>query len=200
MLLIEDIEELIHFIRFFIEKIASKKEEEIKEYNFLEKINAEGIFISLVNYKSQKRIFSCGYPRLPLSFKEAIENICTNIFLQLLASNIQNIQDILKEIIFEISFVKNLEYVKIDKPMEYTKKINVVKEGIMIQRNFYIASILPQVALENNWDVVSTLAECSMDAGLPADVWMEKGTNIFKFQVDVYREIKPYGKIIKIEI
>jgi uncharacterized protein (TIGR00296 family) len=200
MLSNEDIKKFIIFIRSFIENLAFEENiENINEKEFIKNIDMDGIFISLINYESGERILYYGYPKAFFPFEDIIKSICVNIFLQLLASNDQ-IQNILKKTVFELTFIKNLECIKVDKPIEYIKKINVIKEGIIVQRGFYIASILPQVALENKWDAISALAECSMNAGLPADIWMRKDTNVYKFQVDIYKEVSPYGKIIKIEI
>lgn len=200
MLSNEDIKKLIIFIRSFIENLAFEENiKDINEKEFPKNIDTDGIFISLINYESEERILYCGYLKAFFPFEDIIKSICANIFLRLLASNEKN-QDILKRKVFELTFIKNLECIKVDKPIEYIKKINIIKEGIIVQRGFYMASILPQVALENGWDVISTLAECSMNAGLPADIWMRKGTNVYKFQVDIYKESRPYGDIIKIEI
>lgn len=61
--------------------------------------------------------------------------------------------------------------------------------GIQIVRDGRSGCYLPQVAAEQGWDVETYLSHCcAHKAGLPADAWRDKNTEVFIFTVEKIAE------------
>lgn len=65
--------------------------------------------------------------------------------------------------------------------------IRIGTDGVVLRKNGRSAVFLPQVALEQGWDLETTLTHLSTKAGLPADAW-KKGAVFLTFQADVFGE------------
>ncbi|MEM3381911.1 MAG: TIGR00296 family protein [Candidatus Bathyarchaeia archaeon] len=83
-------------------------------------------------------------------------------------------------------------------PEEIPKRIVIGVDGLIVSRGSKRGLLLPQVAVEWNWDQEEFLANCSMKAGLPPDGWLLKGTKVFKFQAEIFREKGPNGPVEKV--
>ncbi|UCE58511.1 MAG: AmmeMemoRadiSam system protein A [Phycisphaerales bacterium] len=61
--------------------------------------------------------------------------------------------------------------------------------GIMIRRGARTGCFLPKVALEYGWTTEEFLSNCcATKAGLSADAWRQKDTEVFLFTADVFSE------------
>ena len=64
------------------------------------------------------------------------------------------------------------------------KDIIIGKHGMILEKNRRSAVFLPQVAVEQNWDLATTLTHLSYKAGLPPDAWKENAEFlVFEAQV-----------------
>jgi len=89
----------------------------------------------------------------------------------------------LPEIEIEISVLTPLK--KISSPDE----IELGKHGVLIKRGFSTGVFLPQVATETGWTKEEFLSNlCAHKAGLPADAWKDKNTEIYLFSAEVFSE------------
>jgi uncharacterized protein (TIGR00296 family) len=68
------------------------------------------------------------------------------------------------------------------------KEIEVGKHGIYIKSGFYSGLLLPQVAMEYNWDRETFLSQTCRKAGLNIDEWKKKNTEIYIFSADIFGE------------
>jgi len=84
---------------------------------------------------------------------------------------------------YEISVLSTL------KKVDSWKDIEIGKHGVRIVRGLRAGVFLPQVATENNWDLDTFMSVlCTQKAGLPADCWKDKGTEIYVFTAQVFDE------------
>lgn len=89
----------------------------------------------------------------------------------------------LKDIKIEISVLSALE--RIESP----EKIKLGTHGVLIKRGFQSGVFLPQVATETGWSKEEFLSYlCAHKAGLPADAWKDKNTEIYIFTAEVFSE------------
>ena len=89
----------------------------------------------------------------------------------------------LNDLTFEISVLSPLKRVKnID-------EIEVGKHGLYIVHGYNSGLLLPQVAVEYEWDRETFLQETCHKAGLPPQVWMDKETEIYIFSADYFGDI-----------
>ncbi len=82
----------------------------------------------------------------------------------------------------EISVLSPIEEVK------GTSDIVIGRDGIIISSGRRSGLLLPQVATENNWDLLQFLEHTCYKAGLPPDAWKWKDTKIEKFSAQVFGE------------
>jgi len=94
----------------------------------------------------------------------------------------------LDEVVFEVSVLGNLKEIK------DVNEIKVGRDGLVIEKGNNKGLLLPQVAVEFNWDKEEFLDQCCLKAGLDDC----KGAKIFKFSCDVFKEESPNGKVVKV--
>jgi MEMO1 family protein len=73
----------------------------------------------------------------------------------------------------------------VPRPIDYYNEIVLGKHGIILQKEGRSSVFLPQVALEQGWDLETTLTHLSTKAGLSATAW-QKGTQFFVFEAIVW--------------
>ncbi len=72
------------------------------------------------------------------------------------------------------------------KKIKSIDEIEVGKHGLMINKGYNSGLLLPQVAIEHNWDRNTFLEHACIKAGLDADVWKESDAEIFIFSAEVF--------------
>ncbi|MFA5099969.1 MAG: AmmeMemoRadiSam system protein A, partial [Candidatus Omnitrophota bacterium] len=88
----------------------------------------------------------------------------------------------LKDIDIEISVLSPMERV------DSADKIEMGVHGVLVRRGFNSGVFLPQVATETGWSKEQFLSElCSQKAGLPADAWKDKTTELYTFTAQVFK-------------
>jgi len=106
----------------------------------------------------------------------------------------------LDEVVFEVSVLTPPQQVKVKDPKEYSSKIKVGRDGLIVERSFYKGLLLPQVPVEWKWDEETFLCQCCLKAGLPPDSWLLDGTKIYTFRAIIFEEKTPRGEIVRKEI
>jgi AmmeMemoRadiSam system protein A len=90
----------------------------------------------------------------------------------------------LKDIDIEVTVLTPLELCH-----DPLKEVVAGKYGVVIRRGGRSGVFLPQVATETGWDTKTFLSECCTEkAGLPADAWQDKGTDVYRFCGQVFAE------------
>jgi uncharacterized protein (TIGR00296 family) len=101
----------------------------------------------------------------------------------------------LDNVVFEVSILTPPQVVEVEKTSEYTSKIKVGEDGLIIEKGISKGLLLPQVPVEWKWNEEEFLCQCCIKAGLPPDCWLLKGTKIYKFQAIIFEEEKPRGEV-----
>lgn len=101
----------------------------------------------------------------------------------------------LDNIIIEVTILTKPELIKVDKPEEYLSKIEIGRDGLIVEQGFFKGLLLPQVPIEQGWDKEEFLSYTCMKAGLMSDAWFNENTKILKFCGQIFTEIEPRGKI-----
>ncbi len=78
-------------------------------------------------------------------------------------------------------------YDKAPVPVKSYHDIQLGRHGIVLEKNGHRALFLPQVAVEQGWDLEETLRHLSLKANLPPDAWKE-GTSFSVFEAIVFGE------------
>ena len=73
-------------------------------------------------------------------------------------------------------------------PVDDIEKIEVGKDGLVVERGFHRGLLLPQVAVEWSWDKYEFLENTCQKAGLPTNAYEKKDTKILSFRAQVFGE------------
>lgn len=106
----------------------------------------------------------------------------------------------LDEIVVEVSVLTPSQLIEVKDPLEYPQKIRIGEDGLIIERGWNRGLLLPQVAIEWNWNEEEFLSQCCIKAGLPPDSWLMPGTKISKFQAIIFEEESPNGNVRRMRL
>jgi len=138
----------------------------------------KGVFVTL---KKQGRLRGC------IGHMQSPEPLYRNVSQTVLSSAFgdhrfnQLTQEELKDVTIEISVMSP------QREIESWKQIVLGRDGIIIEKNGKSSVYLPQVALEQGWDIETTLNHLSEKAGLKTDDWKE-GCKFTTFTAQVFGE------------
>jgi len=103
--------------------------------------------------------------------------------------------DELDKILVKVSLLTEPKLLKVNSPLEYPKRIKVGRDGIIVKWTLGSGLLLPEVAVEFNWDSEEFLTQACIKAGALPDQWLKKDTEIYTFQTVIFEELEPKGEI-----
>jgi uncharacterized protein (TIGR00296 family) len=101
------------------------------------------------------------------------------------------------EVLIEVSVLDEPEIIQVKNPREYPKAIKIGEHGLIVEGFGTSGLLLPQVAVEWNWDAEEFLSQCCMKAGLPPDMWLTKEVRISRFTAQIFTELSPGGEVVE---
>jgi len=180
------------FARVVIESQLMKTKQNKPELSmiFQEK---RGVFVTIHSHPEHELRGCIGipYPVMPLKsaiIEAAKSTIRDPRFLPLSKKE-------LNHIIVEITILTKPELLIVKKPELYPQHINIGKDGLIINHKGRSGLLLPQVPVEQDWDVEEFLSQICFKAGLPPDTWFEEDAEILTFSGQIFTEILPNGAI-----
>jgi uncharacterized protein (TIGR00296 family) len=153
-----------------------------------------GVFVTLNTYPDRELRGCIGYPEPVMPLAEAVLDSAVSAaardprFSPVTATE-------LSRIVVEISLLTPPEIVRVRDPRQYLKEIVIGRDGLIADNGFGRGLLLPQVPVEQGWDVHEFLDRTCMKAGLTAAAWTEKGTKIYRFTAEIFDELEPGGKV-----
>ena len=72
---------------------------------------------------------------------------------------------------------------------------DVTRHGIIVEKGWRRALLLPKVATEQGWDATKTLEMVCWKAGLPSDAWRDPSARLQVFTAFDFGEAKPGGPL-----
>jgi len=157
--------------------IDSKKTEKFSE--------KQGVFVTLEKNGQLRGCIGFPEPYLPL-YRAIIESARSAAFSDPRFSPLKESE--MADIKIEISVLTVPELIKVKKPEEYLKKINIGKDGLIIRSSFGSGLLLPQVFIEYKCDSEKALMMLCRKAGLSYDAWKSPASKIYKFQAEIFHE------------
>lgn len=88
----------------------------------------------------------------------------------------------------EVSVLTKPKIVEVDSYDEYLDVLKVGTDGLIIENMYHRGLLLPQVPIEQNWDIKTFLENLCYKAGLHKDAWMDENTKIYNFQAQIFEE------------
>lgn len=88
----------------------------------------------------------------------------------------------------EVTVLTKPELINVERPEEYLSRIKIGRDGLIVESGYNRGLLLPQVAVEWEWDVKEFLENTCTKAGLEKDAWMDLETKVYRFQGKIYSE------------
>lgn len=152
-----------------------------------------GVFVTLYSYPEEQLRGCIGLPYPKKQLWQAVINGAVSAAMSDPRFPSVNARE-LSEITVEVSVLTEPKEVK---QSELPEKIEIGKHGIIIKRHNQSGLLLPQVAVEYNWDKETFLDQTSVKAGLYEGAWKLEDTSVELFSAQVFKEKKPAGKIVE---
>jgi uncharacterized protein (TIGR00296 family) len=153
-----------------------------------------GVFCTLKTYPDHHLRGCIGYitPELPLA--EALIDAAINAatrdprFPRVSTEELENL-------VIDITILTPPVLIEAAKPEDYLEKIQIGRDGLVIEQGSSRGVFLPHVPVEQQWDVEEYLVHLSNKAYLPANAWKKPDTKIYSFQGENWGELTPQGEI-----
>ena len=108
--------------------------------------------------------------------------------------------DELPNLTFEVSVLTQPSKVSVVSPKEYREKVVVGRDGVIVRWMRGSGLLLPQVPVEEKWDIDTYLSYACMKAGATPDLWLSGQIELSTFQAIVFEETAPAGPVRKLSL
>ncbi len=94
----------------------------------------------------------------------------------------------------EVSLLTPLELVPA-KGGALVEEVTVGVHGLVVESGMARGVLLPQVPVEQGWDVSAFLSHTCMKAGLSPGAWLGEDILFYRFSAEVFEEVEPRGEV-----
>lgn len=176
---------LIQIVKDVISARLNFEDYTISEDLKLEFSAKSGVFVTL--YINSELKGCIGFPRPILPLYEAVINSA-------IAAAFEDIRfepitlDELDNLKVEISILTEPKLIEVKDPKEYFELIKIGRDGIIVEEDFEYGLLLPQVAVEQNWNSIEFLENACLKAGLDENEYKNKECKIYIFSAEIIKE------------
>jgi uncharacterized protein (TIGR00296 family) len=194
---LQDGKYLVDVARKTIEKSVEAGAVVVYETKAAERLKEkQGVFVTILKYPSKELRGCIGLPRPERPLIVAIKEAATNAALADPRFN-QVKPEELDNVVVEVTVLTPPELIKVDKPQEYSKHVEIGKHGLMVEFGDRSGLLLPQVATEMKLDAEQFLSETCYKAGLGFSDWLNPNIKIYRFEGQIFAEKEPRGEVVE---
>jgi uncharacterized protein len=99
----------------------------------------------------------------------------------------------LDNLIFEVSVLSKPVLIQIENTDVSLSKIVIGRDGLILESRYGSGLFLPQVPVEQKWNVREYLTNLCCKAGAPSDAWLLPDSKLYTFCSLIFREKLPNG-------
>lgn len=154
-----------------------------------------GVFVTLNTFPDHKLRGCIGIPEPVMPLKNALASAAKSATKDPRFNKLEIYE--LKKIVIEITILTKPEKIVVNSPKEYMDQVKIGRDGLIVEQGFFKGLLLPQVPLEQKWDLEEFLSNTCMKAGLLPDAWLDAQTKIYKFEGQIFSEVEPKGQIME---
>jgi uncharacterized protein (TIGR00296 family) len=158
----------------------------------------QGVFVTLHTFPDHELRGCIGIPLPVMSLQEALVEASCGVTQDPRFPPLRGNE--LDAVVVEITVLTKPQRITVKQPGDYPKHIVIGQDGLLIEQGFYKGLLLPQVPVEQEWDVEEFLSNACMKAGLTPDAWLDTATKVSKFQGQIFSEKKPNGPVEEIQL
>lgn len=96
--------------------------------------------------------------------------------------------DEFEEVDIEISVLTKPQIIDVENYSEYLSAIEIGSDGLIIEKGFNKGLFLPQVPVEQSWNIEEYLTNLCYKAGLAGNSWMDDDCKLYSFQAQIFSE------------
>jgi len=197
MLNLEEGALLVKLARTAVKKFSKNQSLELEKTENNKLNEKHGVFVTIKKF-SDKSLRGCIGLISSILLYEGVQHAAISAafkdsrFLPLEKNELENV-------IFEVSvmteptlvFGKNLD--------EWKKNIEIGHDGLIISNKPYGGLLLPQVPIEQEWDIDKFLCNLCYKADMTPEFLSDENTKLWKFQCQIFTEREPSGKIEEVK-
>jgi hypothetical protein len=100
-----------------------------------------------------------------------------------------------KSLVIEVSILGLMEAIACRSPEELLKEVVIGRDGLVVAGSGSNGLLLPQVPVDEGWNVEDFLKGVCMKAGLSPSAWRRPGLSFWRFSSQVFAEETPAGEV-----
>ena len=154
-----------------------------------------GVFVTLNKTHSRELRGCIGFPYPELSLSNATIKAAIYAATEDPRFDPVSLVEFQKSIVLEVTVLTPPQTLEIKDRKKLPEQIQVGHHGLIVEGHGASGLLLPQVAIEWNWDSTDFLSNCCLKAGLPPDCWLLNGTTVKIFEGEIFGEITPGGDV-----
>ncbi|MFQ6009497.1 MAG: TIGR00296 family protein [Candidatus Aenigmatarchaeota archaeon] len=146
-----------------------------------------GIFVTLFKkmsgFRQLRGCIGLAYPEKPLvegCVQAAIAVLKDDRFPAIKLEDVDSIE-------VEVSVLTEPTRMTVEKPEDYLEKIEIGRDGLIIKKGIMSGLLLPQVPVEQAWDVQQYLNNLCIKAGLSENTWLDPAAEIYRFKSQIFK-------------
>jgi uncharacterized protein (TIGR00296 family) len=101
----------------------------------------------------------------------------------------------LDQVIFEVSVLTKPSLIRVDISDVSLNKIVIGRDGLLLESVYGSGLFLPQVPVEQKWNIREYLTNLCYKAGAPPDTWLLPDSKLYTFHSIIFREKLPNREI-----
>jgi uncharacterized protein (TIGR00296 family) len=104
------------------------------------------------------------------------------------------------KIVVEVSVLTTPKLINVERREDLLNVIKIGRDGLIVEKEMRRGLLLPQVPVEENWDVETFLKYACLKANLPPDAYLDPRTKIYSFSARVFKEKTPRGPVVEVHL
>ncbi|MEM3790397.1 MAG: TIGR00296 family protein [Thermoproteota archaeon] len=158
-----------------------------------------GVFVTLNKQENEREeLRGCiGYPEPIMKLSEALVEAAIAAATEdprFLPVELEEME----KIIVEVSVLTSPKLINVERREDLLNLIKIGRDGLIVERGIRRGLLLPQVPVEENWDVETFLKYACLKANLPPDAYLDPRTKIYSFSARVFKEKTPRGAVVEV--
>jgi len=185
----------VKYARAVIENYLKGKN--IVVVNYPKKFNKyRGVFVTLHTYPDRELRGCIGIPEPVMPLIEALREAAISAAVKDPRFPPVTVDE-MDNIVVEVSILTPPKLIEVEEPLEYLDKIKIGRDGLIIEYGAHRGLLLPQVPVEQGWEVAEYLSNLCLKASLPPDAWLKYPVKIYSFQAQIFEEVSPRGQVVE---
>jgi len=154
-----------------------------------------GVFVTLNTYPRKELRGCIGFPEPTFPLIDAIQDAARSASTR--DPRFPPMRKVeLSHVTVEVSMLTPPKHLKVKKPTELLELIEVGRDGLIMEKGPFRGLLLPQVPVEQGWDIDTFLSHTCMKAGMKPDCWIDRSIKVYSFSASVYMEKTPNGEVV----